>query len=420
LKTEFKPYTEINKCRICGNSNLKTILNLGEQALSGVFPFSKNQSLTSGPLELVKCIDNSNTDNCGLVQLKQTYNLFEMYGDHYGYRSGLNSSMVNHLKHIAEKNLSWVILNQGDLIIDIGSNDATLLKSYPSNSATLIGIDPLSKKFREFYTENIYVINDFFSSVLIRNKFGNQKAKIITSIAMFYDLEAPLEFMQNVYDILHDDGIWVFEQSYMPLMLEKNAYDTVCHEHLEYYGLKQIQWMLNRVGLKVIDIDINDTNGGSFRLTVAKNNSRHKECKDKSNEILEKEKLYSTLVPFENFEKNIHTHRNELLKLIQRLRGENKRIFGYGASTKGNVLLQYCRLSTKEIEYIGEVNVEKYGAYTPKTWIPIISEKEAKEKKPDYFLVLPWHFKENILLKEEKTIKQGTHFIFPLPKIEVY
>lgn len=414
-----KPYQNVTRCRICGNAHLESLLDLGEMALSGVFPKSPQQPLTCGPLELVKCAQDAGGDGCGLVQLRQTYDLVEMYGEHYGYRSGLNASMVRHLHDIAGQAFARVKVSAQDLIVDIGSNDATLLKAYPDNPATRVGIDPLIKKFHAFYPDGIEKIPDFFSASLVKGKLGGKKAKIITSIAMFYDLEAPQAFVNNIADILHDEGIWLFEQSYMPAMIEANAYDTICHEHLEYYGLGQIHRMLSRAGLKIVDVQFNETNGGSFLVTAARRGAAHPECTALIQSILENEKIYETRPPYDRFKTNIETHRDELVALLRQLKAQGKRVLGYGASTKGNILLQYCGLTPNEVECMAEVNEEKYGAVTPRTNIPIVPEKEARASKPDYFLVLPWHFKAAIVQKEEQAIRQGIRFIFPLPRIEV-
>jgi hypothetical protein len=399
---------------------LQILLHFEEMALSGVFPQSLDETLISGPLSLVKCMESPAHDSCGLVQLFQTYDLNILYGKHYGYRSGLNVSMVRHLQEITTQIFPRVQIQPDDLIIDIGSNDATLLEAYPRNPAIRVGIDPLIHKFRDFYPESIIKIPEFFSSDWIKSKFGNKKAKIVTSIAMFYDLESPMEFIRHIHEILHDEGFWAFEQSYLPFMIEHNAYDTICHEHLEYYAMKQIVWMMEKYSFKIIDVDFNETNGGSFLITVAKKNSQHQPCSQIILNILEKEQIYQTLKPYEQFRHNIEQHREELLTLLQKIKSEDKKVFGYGASTKGNILLQYCHLTSRELECMAEVNEEKFGCFTPLTKIPIIPEKEAREMKPDYFLVLPWHFKDAILKKEEETLKQGTHFIFPLPHIEVY
>ena len=234
-------YTKLEKCRISDSANLITVLSLGEQYLTGVFPKSKEQQITKGPLELVWC------PNSGLLQMGHSFSLNEMYGENYGYRSGLNLSMVNHLNQKIMYLQKLVNLKDTDLVIDIGSNDATSLKAYKSNCKK-VGIDPTGIKFKEFYTEDITLIPDFFSYDLFRNYFPNQKAKIITSIAMLYDLESPLEFIKGIANILDDNGIWHFEQSYMPNMLKTNSYDTVCHEHLEFYSFNVIKNMIEMFG----------------------------------------------------------------------------------------------------------------------------------------------------------------------------
>lgn len=412
-------YIQIDHCRICGNPNLISIINLGEQTLTGVFPKSKNYDLTTGPLELVKC---QGENACGLLQLHHSYELSEMYGDNYGYRSGLNVSMVAHLNDIVKKAIKIANLQTNDLIIDIGSNDATLLKQYTDGKKyQRVGIDPTSDKFKEFYPESIDSIPDFFSARVVKEKYSNKKAKIITSIAMFYDLENPIDFVQQIYDVLHDDGIWIFEQSYMPLMIERNAYDTICHEHLEYYGLSQILWIFDKTGFKVVDIELNDINGGSFKITAAKKESKKQEAKHIVDELLGKELnlCYNTLEPFIKFKESIETHRKELIDFIAKIKKQNKKILGYGASTKGNVILQYCGFTSNDIPYIAEVNENKFGAFTPKTNIPIISEQEAKAMNPDYFIVFPWHFKDNFIQREKEFLNTGGKFIFPLPKIEI-
>jgi len=413
------PFKETNKCRICGNRNLVGLLNLGEQALTGTFPKSKATKLTTGPLEIIKCMDEEHPECCGLVQLKHSYNKSELYGDNYGYRSSLNQSMVHHLKDIYEECINMCPIYPDDLIIDIGSNDGTFLNFFPEVGYHLVGIDPTAAKFKEYYNNNINIIPDFFNSEIVKKHYTNKKAKIISSIAMFYDLENPHEFVKDISDVLDDEGIWVFEQSYMPHMIERNAFDTICHEHLEYYGLKQIKWLLDKVDLKIIDVEFNEVNGGSFKIIAAKYASSRKECTELILDILKKEEIFSSLTPFDIFREKVIGYKKQLIELINSLKKNNKKILGYGASTKGNVILQYCGFTDKEIDCIAEVNPDKFGAYTPNTHIPIISEKEAKDMKPDYFLVFPWHFKENILEREKDTSAAGVKFIFPLPEIEI-
>lgn len=410
-------YKKIEKCRICGNSRLEPVLDLGKQMLTGVFPTEKNAKVTEGPLRLVKCFGDNHV--CGLLQLEHSYDLAEMYGENYGYRSGLNDSMIKHLNNKVKRITSLIDLNAGDLVVDIGSNDSTTLQAYPPKNLFLVGVDPTGVKFHSFYPSHIQLIPDFFSADLIKNKFKSQKAKVVTSFSMFYDLEDPVGFMREVYEILADDGIWVFEQSYMPTMLETNSYDTVCHEHLEFYALRQIKWMTDLVGFRIIDVEFNAINGGSFSVTVMK--STESDILDPSiQKILDDEvaKGLDTLLPYKIFKDRVISLRSDLLNFIKQAHIEGKTIAAIGASTKGNVLLQYCGLSSKDVEFIGEVNPEKFGCFTPGTWIPILPEnKLIKNYKPDYLIVLPWHFKKFF----ESRINEfgGSSLVFPLPSIEV-
>ncbi|MFC1504041.1 class I SAM-dependent methyltransferase [Spirochaetota bacterium] len=412
-------YSEITQCRICGNTNLIPLIELGTMAYTGIFPQNKNQKVPTGPLSLVKCEEDATGKHCGLVQLKHNFELEELYGDNYGYRSGLNPSMVKHLGNIVRSILGLVTLSDGDLVIDIGSNDSTLLQQYPEGSCTLVGIDPTGIKFRDYYPPHIDLIPEFFPSDLFASKYGNEKAKIITSIAMFYDLTDPLSFAESIYDHLDDNGIWAFEQSYMPTMLQMTSYDTICHEHLEYYALKQIKYITDKTGFHICDVQFNDTNGGSFFVIASKRSSSYKENIKIISDILQKEAelQLSTTKPFKAFEERIFRHKTDVMDFFND--ANNNTIFGYGASTKGNVILQYCGISSAHIPCIAEVNEYKFNRITPGSCIPIISESEAKSRKPDYLFVLPWHFRENILQKEQDYLKQGGRFVFPLPKLEV-
>ncbi len=407
-------YTEIKKCRISGSKNLINVLSLGEQYLTGVFPKTTDEKITKGPLDLVWCPDS------GLLQMKHSYDLGEMYGDNYGYRSGLNQSMVDHLTHKINTLETLVNLKETDIVIDIGSNDATSLKAYKTK-AKRVGIDPTGTKFKEYYPDDIELIPDFFTADKYIDIFGNNKAKIITSMSMFYDLEEPIEFVKDIKKVLADDGIWHFEQSYMPAMLRTNSYDTICHEHLEFYSFKVVKNILEQCGMKVIEVQANSINGGSFAITAAKQVSSLKQNLPVINWMLkqEEELKLDTPKPYRDFEERVFSHRIQLRNLVLALVADGKKVFGYGASTKGNVLLQFCNFTSKEIPYIAEVNAEKFGKFTPGTNIPIISEEEAKNMKPDYFIVFPWHFRDGILSREKEYIKEGGKFIFPLPEIEI-
>ena len=408
-------YKEIKKCHVSDSTNLVSVLNLGHQALTGVFPKSTSEQITSGPLEIVWCPDG------GLLQLRHSYDPSEMYGQNYGYRSGLNQSMVNHLTDKVRYLERLTTLKPGDVVLDIGSNDATTLKAYSVKGIKLIGIDPTGKKFAQYYTENIKLVPDFFTADAYR-AVEPRPARIVTSIAMFYDLDSPVEFARQIESVLADNGIWHFEQSYMPSMLRMNAYDTICHEHLEYYSLGVVNNILNKAGLKIVDVMMNAVNGGSFAVTAAKAGNRGIiQNSAVINWLLDQENRMglNTPRPYRDFEERVFRHRDDLTRLIRALNADGKKILGYGASTKGNVVLQFCGLTSKDIPAIAEVNTEKFGCFTPGTHIPIISEQEARAMKPDYFFVLPWHFKDGILRREKEYLANGGKMIFPFPEIEI-
>jgi hypothetical protein len=404
----------IDRCRVSGSTHLVKVLSLGDQELTGVFPRSKQEKITSGPLELVWC------PTSGLLQLSHSYDAAEMYGDNYGYRSGLNQSMVRHLSaktHHLERLYSP---RASDVVLDIGSNDATLLKSYKTAGLRRIGIDPTAAKFRQFYGDDIALVPDFFSAAAYR-RIGAKPAKIVTSIAMFYDLDDPVGFAREIHEVLADDGVWHFEQSYMPSMLRLCSYDTICHEHLEYYSLGVVSDILDRADFSIVDVQMNAVNGGSFAVTAAKRGSGRPANRVVTDWILEQEDRLGlrTPRPYRDFEERVFKHREDFRRLLHALTGDGKKIVGYGASTKGNVVLQFCGITDKEVIAIAEVNADKFGAYTPGTHIPIISEAEARAMNPDYFLVLPWHFKDAIVQREQAFLAEGGRMIFPFPEIEI-
>ncbi|MFB6775323.1 class I SAM-dependent methyltransferase [Streptomyces sp. NPDC056337] len=403
----------IAECRACGNRSLLPVLDLGSQALTGIFPRDREEAVPLEPLELVRC----SPEGCGLVQLRHTAEPSLMYGDSYGYRSGIRPFMVNHLKSKAEAVAGLVDLEAADLVLDIGSNDSTLLRHYPADGPTLVGIDPTGEKWRPRYPRHIDLISDFFSKEVFGARYGERKAKVITSIAMFYDLPDPLQFMRDIHDVLADDGVWMLEMSYLPSMLAATAYDVICHEHLEYYALRPIEWMAERAGLKVIRADVTDVYGGSLCLVLAKSPSRHKIDEAAIERLRRHEDALGldTAAPYEAFAARVRDHRTELRHFLADSQAAGKLTLGYGASTKGNVILQYCGLDVNDIPCIGEVSEEKAGRFTPGTHIPIVSEEEALAQKPDQLLVLPWVYRDGYVEREQDFLTAGGKLVFPLP-----
>ena len=409
-----KAYFAIDRCRVGDTPNLIPVLQLGMQALTGVFPANAETAVTTGPLDLVWCPDS------GLLQLGHSYSLDEMYGDNYGYRSGLNQSMVHHLQTKIHELERMVGLAPGDAVLDIGSNDATSLKAYETAGIARTGIDPSGAKFKEFYTDGVLLVPDFFSAEAYR-KTGRPGPKVVTSIAMFYDLESPIAFAREIESILAPGGIWHFEQSYMPSMLRTNSYDTVCHEHLEYYSLGVVKRILDAAGMRAIDVKMNGINGGSFAVSAVRRDDPRRGGESVVEWMLQQEERMglATPRPYRLFEERVFQHRLDLIRLLEALKADGKTVIGYGASTKGNVVLQFCGIGPSLLPCIAEVNPDKYGHVTPGTHIPIVSEDEARAMKPDYMLVLPWHFRDNIIRREQAYLQTGGRLIFPFPEIEI-
>jgi hypothetical protein len=409
-------FYKIEKCRVCGNEHLVTVLDLGDQYLSGIFPKTIDFGMYKGPLALVKCDEKKG--GCGHVQLEHTFDLPTMYGDEYGYRSGLNGSMIRHLREKAEKIKGDTNLESGDIVVDIAGNDGTFLGFFPPD-LQLMSIDPTSKKFKEYIPEHVNYIADFFSSDTYRNRFGKQKAKVVTSFSMFYDLEDPCEFARQVHEVLDAEGIWVLEQSYMPEMLRQNSFDTVCHEHLSYYGMRQIKYIMDKAGFKIVDFEFNAVNGGSISIVVTPStNSLRKECTTKLTGVIarEIEEKLDTTEPWDAFAERINDCKDQFWKIMDFYKSNGAKICCLGASTKGNVTLQTWEIGPDDVEAIGDVNPDKDGSFTPGTWIPIKDEEDIMMNEYDLHIVLPWHFRE-FFLKNPKF--KGKRFLFPLPEPEV-
>ena len=412
---------ERKTCRICGSSELTPVISLGRQYIASIFV--KNDFVASPemtyPLDLVRC---SAKGGCGLVQLKHTVNPDVMYSN-YGYRSGTNEIMRANLRDIASKGEMLVDLSPGDIVLDIGCNDGTLLNSYRKSDIDRVGFDPANNVIEDAKKLGYEIINDYFSYDSFARIRPGRKAKIVTSIAMFYDLDNPCDFVSGVKNLLAEDGVWIIEIFYLQYMLDRTTFDTICHEHLEYYALRQIEWMLDKYDLCVHDIEFNDINGGSFRIFV-----RHKSYKCASDEKLqyiesirdaESKALLDTDEPYQRFSRSINKAKNDLMVLIKQLMDDQKKIYIYGASTKGNTLLQFYGIDNQLIAKAADRNPDKWGLKTPITNISIVSEEEARTDKPDYFLVLPWHFIKGFVKREKEYLNNGGHFIVPLPEVRV-
>ncbi len=405
----------ITSCRICGGGKLDVLRDLGLHALSGRFPGPDEEDAPQAPMCVVMCA------GCGLVQLAHNYPHDELYCHAYGYRSGINQTMSRHLASISQDVSRRANLQAGDLVLDIGSNDGTLLSSYPVRGLKRLGMDPTIAQYKSFYPPDIIAIPSYFEQGAFKAASGGGKAKVITSIAMFYDLEDPNTFVADIAECLDSSGIWTFEQSHLGLMLERNAFDTICHEHLEYYSLRQIEGLLASHGLRVCDVELNDVNGGSFRLYAC-----HKDAACPTAPAVpelratELESGLDQAATYRDFFARMDRITSELAAFLRQEKAKGRSIYVYGASTKGNTLLQLAGIDSSVITAAADRNPSKWGRRTPATGIPIISEEQARQQRPDYFLVLPWHFKSEFLARESEYLKEGGKLIFPLPEFAVY
>jgi len=328
--------------------------------------------------------------------------------------------MRDHLKGIADAAANLVTLNKGDCVLDIGANDGTLLKSYSNTDIVRIGFDPV-EKFQELYTgTGITLVNDFFNENTYRNRFGSKKLKVITAISMFYDLEDPHAFVAGLEKLLEEDGLIIIQQNYLVKMLESNAFCNIVHEHVEFYSLLAMTNLVKNHNLEIFKIETNDLNGGSFRTYIGKKGKRPIDRSVGDMQKAESDLKIETIEPYARFAQRVDDITLRLYDLIKNLHDNGKRIYAYGASTRGNTLLQYARLDNKLIEKAVERNPEKFGKIFASAGIPVISEEQARKEKPDYMLVLPWFFKPEFLQRETDYMDNGGHLIFPLPKIEIY
>lgn len=409
-------------CRVCGSTALTPIINLGEQYLQGSFVKSGKEMPPTRKIStsLVRCDPMRDEKACGLLQMEYTIPPEVLYSA-YWYRSGTNNTMCRHLQGIVEEAMEMTDRKESATVLDIGCNDGTLLEFYPA-SFTKFGVDP-SDVAQEIKAP-INVVQDIFPSEELISRLDGRTFDIITSIAMYYDLEDPIAFTREIKQILSPEGIWVIEMSYMPTMLKMTSYDTICHEHIEYYSLAVIEYILKQAGMKVVNVSHNDINGGSLRCQATHiSNFTYKRDEFQQNikamRLEEFDLELDTDKPYRHFQDRINVHKEELNSLLKKLKKEGKKIHIYGASTKGNTILQWCGIDHRIIDCAAERNPDKYGAMTLGTDIPIVSEEESRAMNPDYYLVLPWHFKEEFLERERETLERGIGFIFPLPTIEI-
>jgi SAM-dependent methyltransferase len=410
-------------CRACGSRSLSSVLDLGKSYIAGLF-LSSDQRHRSGPpmpLELVRCDADVQSGACGLVQLRHTVPPEAMYTS-YWYRSGINRTMTENLHGIAaQANAAIGGLQPDDLVVDVGCNDGTLLDAYREFAprSQLLGIDP-SDVTRYALGKGHTVLKNFFTAEKLLSATSGAKARIITSIAMFYDLESPALFVKDIAESLAPDGVWISEFAYLPAMLASTAFDGICHEHLEYYSLSVFERLLPHAGLELLRADVNDVNGGSVRCVVGHRGARAPQ-RDSQAELVrlrdeERAMQLDTGAPYWDFAERAGRVRSELRALLQSLKDAGKVVHGYGASTKGNTILQYVGLDSSVIPCIADRNTDKWGLETVGTHIPIVSEAESRQLGPDYYLTFPWHFLPEFIEREADFLRNGGKFVVPFPR----
>ncbi len=411
----------VERCRVCGNTDLVPCTDIGEQYLSSVFPTDLNyrKDAIKYPLDLVLCRKKDDGTTCGLVQLGHRLDLTAMY-DAYPYTSSTNSSMARILEDVAESGRAQNNLASGDVILDIGGNDGTLLSFFKNDPYTLINIDPAQNVASLLNTPNYTSVRDFFNAAAFQ-KVSNKKAKLIFSIAMFYHLDDPAKLARDAAACLDDEGVWIIQMAYLPAMIRTNMYDNIVHEHAGYYATNHMVWLMQELGLEVFDVLENDVYGGSFRVFVKKKGCAKFPQTERLRANLQKEVeegLYE-LATYEKFMQRIEKTRADLQALCKKIKAEGKSIWVYGASTKGNTILQYCGIGKNEITAAADSNPFKHGKYIIGSDIPIKDEAEMRAAKPDYLLSLPYSFTEAFAKREADLLKQGTKFIIPLPEVKV-
>jgi NDP-4-keto-2,6-dideoxyhexose 3-C-methyltransferase len=410
-------FTIRNTCRSCGSSNLKRVLNLGPMHISAFVDLDADEEEKIVPLDLLLCED------CSLVQLRHTTRP-DLLWKHYWYRSGTNFTMRSALAEITDRVESVVRLSPKDIVIDIGCNDGTLLRSYRTKGIRLVGFEPAGNLVSDAAVGTTRIINDFFNFDAFNKAFPRESAKVITSISMFYDLEDPNTFVRDVRSCLSPNGLWIIQMNYLPAMLEINAFDNIGHEHLEYYSLLALRKLLERNGLDIIDVETTDLNGGSIRVYI-----RHAEANVQASaaaaeriqaiEAQEQAMALDTPTPYDAFAKRIEKIKHDVVDFVRAETAKGKRIYAYGASTRGTTLLQYFGLDRTQIIKAVERSPYKFGKKATGTWIPIISEEQAREEQPDYMLILPYFFLDEFLQREREYLVRGGRFIVPVPTMRV-
>ena len=396
-------------CKNCKSRSLKKIINIGNQPLSSHFYSKKIHKLKNYSLDLYIC------QKCNLVQFKSLPKLDDMYGLNYGYRTSLSPLMIDHMKNKFLKNKNDLIKKKSN-ILDIGCNDGTFLNFFKKfRNVNLYGVDPSAEKFKQYHSKKINLIVDYFQRNKIRKKFKDINFDLITSFAMFYDIEDPNSFCKDINKLLTKNGKWILEISYFPLLLQNLTYDQICHEHVTYYTLTTFENIIKKNGLKVLDFNLNSINGGSIEIICSKKRSNFSPNIKKINSQKNFEKNIN-FKSYQNFNNRISNVKKTLNLFLEKNKG---RVIGYGASTKGNIVLNHCGIDSKKLRYICDANPYKFNRFTPGSNIKIISKQKMRTLKPKFLLILIWSFRKEVIKQEKNFINKGGKLIFHLPMFHV-
>ncbi|MGI8594615.1 MAG: class I SAM-dependent methyltransferase [Solirubrobacteraceae bacterium] len=411
------PSTALDRCRVCGNEQLEPVIDLGDQYLSSIFPDSLDyrSEVPRSRLDLALCVKREET--CGLLQLARRHDITAMYAA-YPYTSSTNTSMRRILGEVAQAGRAAADLRPGDLVLDIGGNDGTLLSFLGDDDLDLLTIDPARNVEPVFASDRYRQVREFFSAQSFREA-ADRKARLVFSVAMYYHLDDPLSFTHDVSAVLDDDGVWVIQMAYLPAMLETNMYDNVVHEHAGYYAARHMQWIMERAGLEVFDVTLNDVYGGSFRTFVKRAGNPRFPATERLAALLQSEDelgLFETDL-YTSFQRRIERTREELVALCREIVDRGETIWVYGASTKGNTILQFCGLGSKELAAAADANPFKIGKYIVGSDVRIGDEDEMRAARPDWLLALPYSFVDAFIERERDLVAGGTRFIVPLPEV---
>lgn len=410
-------YQITHRCRICGSEQLTEVIWLDEQYLSPTFvKTNEGNALVNikAPMTLLLCDRKKNSQGCGLLQLKEAVNKDLLYTNYF-YRSATSTTMREDLKDVVRDVERHVSLEKGDSVLDIGANDGTMLAYFPAHTRR-IGIEPAKNIDWSTLDPSLKMVNDYFSKKALETVAPGEKVKAITACAMFYDLEDPNGFVADVKSILAPNGVWCIQLSYLPLMLQNMNFYDICNEHLEYYSLHTLQSLMKRHHLTIVDATTNAVNGGSVRVFITHDEGSPTPSSSFLKLYNEEERLALYDVDtYSQFFAQMTNLRDTVRNHILREQKRGHLVLGLGASTKGNVLLQFFGITKEMLPAISERNPDKVGLRTLGTDIELISEEDARQRKPSCMLVLPWYFKEEIVKREQEYIQRGGTLLFPMP-----